>query len=117
VRLAARRARRPPPSNDADSPTRSDRRHENHGYDLADQRRCADTCAFVGLPGLELGTHGINAKGHFPTEQAALKTFYLVTRSLDPNGTGEARWITRWKSALNAFAITYADRMPAAENL
>jgi len=25
--------------------------------------------------------------------------------------------ITRWKPALNAFAITFADRMPAAENL
>ena len=59
----------------------------------------------------------VTAKGHFPTEQAALKTLYLVTRSLDPKGTGQARWITRWKPALNAFAITYADRMPAAENL
>ncbi len=28
----------------------------------------------------------VNAKGHFPTEQAALKTLYLVTRSLDPKG-------------------------------
>ena len=59
----------------------------------------------------------VNAKGHFPTEQAALKTLYLVTRSLDPKGLGQARWITRWKPALNAFAITFADRMPAAENL
>ncbi len=59
----------------------------------------------------------VTAKGHFPTEQAALKTLYLVTRSLDPKGTGQARWITRWKPALNAFAIAYADRMPAAENL
>ena len=59
----------------------------------------------------------VNAKGHFPTEQAALKTLYLVTRSLDPNGTGQARWAMRWKPALNAFAVTFADRMPAAENL
>src|SRR3954451_1483084 len=59
----------------------------------------------------------VTVKGHFPTEQAALKTLYLVTRSLDPKGTGQARWITRWKPALNTFAITYADRMPAAENL
>jgi len=27
---------------------------------------------------------GIKARGHFPTEQAALKCLYLVTRSLDP---------------------------------
>jgi len=59
----------------------------------------------------------VNAKGHFPTEQAALKTLYLATRSLDPKGTGQARWVTRWKPALNAFAVTFADRMPAAENL
>src|SRR6476659_2318039 len=59
----------------------------------------------------------VGARGHFPTEQAALKTLYLVTRGLDPKGLGQARWITRWKPALNAFAVTFADRMPTAENL
>ena len=59
----------------------------------------------------------VNAKGHFPSDQAALKTLYLVTRSLDHKGTGLARWTMRWKPALNAFAITFADRMPAAETL
>jgi putative transposase len=59
----------------------------------------------------------VGARGHFPTEQAALKTLYLVTRGLDPKGTGQARWTMRWKPALNAFAVTFADRMPAAENL
>ena len=59
----------------------------------------------------------VNAKGHFPTEQAAAKTLYLVTRSLDPKGTGQARWTMRWKPALNAFAVTFASRMPAAEAL
>jgi putative transposase len=59
----------------------------------------------------------ITVRGHFPTEQAALKTLYLVTRGLDPKGTGQARWAVRWKPALNAFAVTFADRMPAAENL
>jgi transposase-like protein len=48
---------------------------------------------------------------------AARKTLYLVTRSLDPKGLGQARWVTRWKPALNAFAVTFADRMPAAETL
>src|SRR3954449_11931951 len=57
----------------------------------------------------------VKARGHFPTEQAALKCLYLVTRSLDPTGRGRARWTTRWKRALNAFAITFADRWPAAE--
>jgi hypothetical protein len=58
----------------------------------------------------------VKARGHFPTEQAAMKCLYLVTRSLDPKGTGQTRWAVRWKPALNAFAITFADRMPAAEN-
>lgn len=57
----------------------------------------------------------VKARGHFPTEQAALKCLYLVTRSLDPTGKGQARWTIRWKPALNAFATTFADRWPAAE--
>jgi putative transposase len=57
----------------------------------------------------------VKARGHFPTEQAALKCLYLVTRSLDPTGTGRTRWTMRWKPALNAFAITFSDRFPAAE--
>lgn len=57
----------------------------------------------------------IRARGHFPTEQAALKCLYLVTRSLDPTGTGRARWAMRWKPVINAFAITFGDRWPAAE--
>ena len=58
----------------------------------------------------------VRARGHFPTDQAALKCLYLVARSLDPTGTAKKRWMNRWKPALNAFAITFADRMPAAEN-
>jgi putative transposase len=57
----------------------------------------------------------IKARGHFPSEQAALKCLYLVTRSLDPTGTGRTRWAMRWKPALNAFAVTFGDRFPAAE--
>lgn len=36
----------------------------------------------------------VNARGHFPNEAAAMKRLYL----------------TRWKPALNAFAITFAGR-------
>jgi transposase-like protein len=57
----------------------------------------------------------VKARGHFPTEQAAIKCLYLVTRSLDPTGDGRTRWTMRWKPALNAFAITFADRFPSAE--
>jgi putative transposase len=37
----------------------------------------------------------IRARGHFPTDQAAMKYLYLVTRSLDPTGRGRARWAMR----------------------
>jgi putative transposase len=57
----------------------------------------------------------VRARGHFPTEAAAMKCLYLVTRSLDPTGVGRTRWAMRWKPALNAFAITFADRFPDAE--
>jgi transposase-like protein len=59
----------------------------------------------------------VRARGHFPTDQAALKCLYLVTRSLDPTGRGKARWAMRWKPALNAFAITFAGRIvPSSTN-
>jgi putative transposase len=53
----------------------------------------------------------VRARGHFPNDAAALKCLYLVTRSLDPTGKGRARWITRWKPALNAFAIVFEGRI------
>ena len=53
----------------------------------------------------------VRARGHFPTEQAALKCLYLATRALDPTGKGRARWATRWKPALNAFAISFDGRI------
>ncbi|OBA42049.1 MULTISPECIES: IS256 family transposase [unclassified Nocardia] len=58
----------------------------------------------------------VRARGHFPTEQAALKCLYLVTRSLDPTGVGKARWAMRWKPALNAFAIAFEGRINPTGN-
>lgn len=55
----------------------------------------------------------VNARGHFPTEQAALKCLYLTTMSLDPTGRGRQRWTNRWKAALNAFEITFDGRLSA----
>ena len=51
------------------------------------------------------------ARGHFPNDQAAMKCLYLVVRSLDPTGAGQERWMNRWKPALNAFAITFENRI------
>jgi transposase-like protein len=55
----------------------------------------------------------VKARGHFPTEQAALKHLYLVILSLDPTGQGRRRWTNRWKGALNAFDITFDGRLSA----
>jgi putative transposase len=55
----------------------------------------------------------VKARGHFPTEQAALKYLYLTVVSLDPTGRGRQRWSNRWKKALNAFDITFDGRLSA----
>ena len=59
----------------------------------------------------------VNARGHFPTENAALKVLYLTTISLDPTGKGRTRWSNRWKSALNAFDIAFDGRLSATRGL
>ena len=58
----------------------------------------------------------VKARGHFPNEQAALKCLYLTIRSLDPTGRGAHRWMNRWRPALNAFAITFGDRLFTTNN-
>jgi putative transposase len=83
-------------------------------YDIEIRRVICSTNAIESLNARY--RRAIKARGHFPNELAALKCLYLVTRSLDPTGAGKARWIMRWKPALNAFAITFADRFPAAED-
>jgi len=55
----------------------------------------------------------VKARGHFPTEQAALKHLYLTVISLGPAGRGRKRWSNRWKAALNAFDITFDGRLTA----
>jgi putative transposase len=50
-------------------------------------------------------------RGHFPTEQAALKVLYLVIRDKRKNGGNITARISGWKKALNALAITYGDRI------
>ena len=56
----------------------------------------------------------VNARGHFPNEQAALKCLYMALMGLDPTGRGRGRWTMRWKAALNAFDIAFDGRLSAA---
>jgi transposase-like protein len=82
-------------------------------YDIEIRRVLSTTNAIESLNARY--RRAVKARGHFPSEQAAMKCLYLVTRSLDPTGQGRARWAMRWKPALNAFAITFGDRFPAAD--
>jgi putative transposase len=58
----------------------------------------------------------VNTRGHFPTEQAALKCLYLALMGLDPTGKGRGRWTMRWKAALNAFDLAFDGRLSAGRN-
>ena len=58
----------------------------------------------------------VRARGHFPTEQAALKCLYMALMGLDPTGCGRGRWTMRWKAALNAFDVAVQGRLSAGRN-
>jgi putative transposase len=53
----------------------------------------------------------VRRRGHFPTEQAALKILYLTVRERRPNRTNPTCKINGWKSILNTLAMTYGDRL------
>ncbi len=53
----------------------------------------------------------VRARGHFPSETAALKCVYMALMSLDPTGKGRRRWTMRWKAPLNAFQIAFEGRL------
>jgi putative transposase len=50
-------------------------------------------------------------RGHFPTDQAALKVLYLVIRTPRPNRANVTGTTTGWKKALNALAMYYGERI------
>jgi len=56
----------------------------------------------------------VRHRGHFPTEQAALKVLYLVATERRPNRTNPTGKINGWKQILNALTIHYGDRIEAA---
>jgi putative transposase len=49
----------------------------------------------------------IKNRGHFPNDEAAVKLLYLALRNITKDWKMSAR---EWKSALNQFAILFADR-------
>lgn len=50
-------------------------------------------------------------RGHFPTEQSALKVLYLTVLERRPNRSNPTGKINGWKSILNTLTITYGDRL------
>ena len=53
----------------------------------------------------------VRRRGHFPTEQSALKILYLTVLERRPNKSNPTGRIPGWKSILNVLAITYGDRL------
>jgi transposase-like protein len=53
----------------------------------------------------------VRRRGHFPTEQAAMKILYLTVRERRPNRSNPTGRIPGWKAILNTLAMTYGDRL------
>lgn len=53
----------------------------------------------------------IRRRGHFPTDQAALKVLYLVIRKPLKNRTNITGKTIGWKQALNTLSLYYGDRI------
>jgi len=51
----------------------------------------------------------IKTKGHFPTDDAAIKLLFLALRNAEKNWSQATKM---WKSALNQFAIHFEGRLP-----
>ena len=53
----------------------------------------------------------LRRRGHFPTEQSALKILYLTVLERRVNRANPTGRIPDWKAILNVLAITYPDRI------
>ena len=53
----------------------------------------------------------VRHRGHFPTEQAALKVLYLVATTRRKNRANMTGRINGWKPILNALTVHYGDRI------
>ena len=56
----------------------------------------------------------VRHRGHFPTEQSALKVLYLAAIEKRANRANPTGQINRWKSILNALTIHDGDCIEAA---
>lgn len=58
--------------------------------------------------------HAVNRRGHFPTEQAAMKVLYLCVRRKEKNRSNPTGKVTSWGKVLNALVSAYGDRITNA---
>jgi transposase-like protein len=49
----------------------------------------------------------IKNRGHFPSDEAAIKLLWLALRNINDGKVPSAR---EWKMAMNQFAVLYGDR-------
>ncbi len=50
-------------------------------------------------------------RGHFPSEDVALKVLYLAIRHREPNRPNPTGRTHNWKAAINVFVGYYGDRI------
>ena len=53
----------------------------------------------------------VRHRGHFPTEQAALKVLYLVATQKRKNRSNMTGKTNGWKNILNTLTVHYGDRI------
>jgi putative transposase len=49
----------------------------------------------------------VRSRGHFPTDEAAIKSLYLVLRGVSQNWKNAQR---EWTAAMTRFAVMFGDR-------
>ena len=54
----------------------------------------------------------IKTRGHFPSDEAAIKLLWLALRNILANKVRSAK---AWKTAMNQFAVMYGDRFTATK--
>ena len=55
----------------------------------------------------------IKNRGHFPSDEAAIKLLWLALRNIND---GKVRSAREWKMAMNQFAVLYGDRFVSHAN-
>ncbi|MCP4305167.1 MAG: IS256 family transposase [bacterium] len=58
--------------------------------------------------------HAVNRRGHFPTEQAAMKVLYLCVKRKQKNRSNPTGKVVGWGQILNALVVAYGDRITRA---